>query len=251
MFMKIAHISSMLLSVALLSSGCDSKKPESSAPPPASTGLATTAAPAAKNSAVAAPGAAQKSFPAPNNFDLVPLAVGQWIRLQVSVEGQAPTQTFIRIVGKEGNAFWCEVEQGGPSGGTVMQFLMDEASRNDFKPNSIKRLKLKTPNGVQELSGVALSASSALTEKYISLIGKPKLDKAERGDATVGAGEFKGCYLHEYEQKILGVSMKIKAWNHPAVPINGFVRSEGTANGAKTTTELMEMHMEGAKSAMP
>lgn len=251
--MNISRISPFLLAVAFLSSGCDSKKPEGSAPSAASTSTAalTSAAPAAKSAAPAAPNAAQKSFPSPANFDLVPLAVGQWIRLQVTTEGQAPSQTFIRIVGKEGNAFWCEVEQGGPAGPVVMQFLMDEASRNDFKPNSIKRLRLKTPAGVQELSGAALSASSALTEKYITLIGKPKLDKAERGDASVGAGDFKGCYIHEYDQKIIGVSLKIKSWNHPAVPINGFVRSEGMANGAKTTTELMEMHMDGAKSAMP
>lgn len=249
--MKIARTSFIFLSVALFISGCDSKKPEGAAPPPASTGSGTTTSPAAKNSAPATTGAAQKSYPAPTDFNLVPLAVGQWIRLQVTIEGQAPTQTFIRIVGKEGNAFWCEVEQGAPTGTTVMQFLMDEASRDDFKPNSIKKLKLKTPNGVQELTGAALSASSALTDKYIHLIGKPKLDKAERGDVTVSAGEFKGCYLHPYDQQILGVSMKIKSWNHPAVPINGFVRSEGTANGAKTTTELMEMHLDGAKSAMP
>ncbi|MBK8259393.1 MAG: hypothetical protein IPK82_42900 [Polyangiaceae bacterium] len=236
--------------LALSLAGCGSKEPSGSpattAAPgakPAPTGVSTGASPGAS------PGA--KSYPAPTNFDLIPLAVGQWIRLLVKTAGEPPMPTVIKIVGKEGNAFWCEIEQDAPSGKTVLQFLMDESGRNDFKSTSIKRLKIKAGNGaVQELSGAALAASGALTDKFIQLIGKPKVDNAQRADATVAAGEFKGCYLHEYDQKILGISMKIKSWNHPAVPINGFVRSEGTANGKPTTTELVEMHLDGAKSAL-
>jgi hypothetical protein len=90
-----------------------------------------------------------------------------------------------------------------------------------------------------------------VTDAYVSLLGKPNLDKADRADATVKAGEFKGCYVHDIDQNVMGIGMKVKSWNHPAVPINAFVRSEGTANGSNTTTELVEMHMEGAKSALP
>lgn len=240
-----------LLVFAVAALGCESKKPDGASPPPANNAT-STASPGAGAKATTAPASDKKSYPSPNDFNLVPLAVGQWIRLAINTEGQPPSQTFIRIIGKEGNAFWCEIEQNMPSGTTVIQFLMDEASRNDFKPNSIKKLKLSVNKGpVQELTGPALAASGAMTEKYLRMIGKPDLSKAARGDATVGAGEFKGCYQHEYDETILGVTMKIKSWNHPAVPINGLVRSEGTADGKKTTTELIEMHLDGAKSALP
>lgn len=243
-------IATLTLTLALAVAACGSKEPSGSpattAAPgskPAPTGASTNA------STSASPGA--KSYPAPTNFDLVPLAVGQWIRLLVKTAGEPPMPTVIRIVGKEGTAFWCEIEQDAPSGKTVLQFLMEENARSDFKSNSIKKLKIKVGNGaVQELSGATLAASGAMTDRFIQLIGKPKVDGAQRADATVQAGEFKGCYLHDYDQKILGISMKIKSWNHPAVPINGFVRSEGTANGKQTTTELVEMHMDGAKSAL-
>lgn len=242
--------SSVLLVSALAAFGCESKKPDGASPTPATTSAPDATTAAAKPTS--APAAEKKSYPAPSDFNLVPMAVGQWIRLVVKTDGQPPAQTFIRIVGKEGDAFWCEIEQNTPTGTTVIQFLMDEAARNDFKPNSIKKLKLRVNTGpVQELSGVALAASGALTEKYIRMIGKPNLDKAARSDASVNAGEFKGCYQHEYDESILGVTMKIKSWNHPAVPINGLVRSEGTANGKNTTTELYEMHLEGAKSVLP
>jgi len=230
--------------------GCESKKPEGAAPTPTTSPAPNATTAAAKPTS--APAADKKSYPSPNDFNLVPLAVGQWIRLAITTEGQPPSQTFIRIVGKEGDAFWCEIEQNMPTGTTVIQFLMDEASRNDFKPNSIKKLKISVNKGPwQELTGPALAASGAMTEKYLRMIGKPNLDKAARGDATVGAGEFKGCYLHPYDETILGVTMKMQSWNHPAVPINGLVRSEGTASGKKTTTELLEMHLEGAKSVVP
>jgi hypothetical protein len=154
-------------------------------------------------------------------------------------------------VGKEGDAFWYEIEANTPNGTTVVQILMVDASRLNFSKGAIKKMKLKVGLGpVQEFSGIALAAASAAVDSYISLIGKPNLDKAERADATVQAGEFKGCYVHDVDQNIMGISMKAKSWSHPAVPINGFVRSEGTTNGAATTTELYEMHMDGAKSAI-
>ena len=228
--------------------GCESKKPEGAAPSPAASGASATPGSTTKTGG----DTSRKSFPSPEKFDIVPLAVGQWIRLLITTPGQPPSQTFIRIVGKEGDAFWYEIETNTPSGTTIIQFLMEDAARTSFSKNAIKKMRMKAGLGpVQEFSGPALAAASAITDNYVTLIGKPNLDKAQRADATVKAGEFKGCYVHEFEQNILGVAMKVKSWNHPAVPINGFVRSESKANGNDTSTELVEMHLEGAKSSLP
>ena len=245
--MLLTRSSTALLVLALVASGCESKKPDGAAPAPPNT----TPEAATNTKTTSAPESGKKSYPAPEKFEVVPLAVGQWVRMLVTTAGQPPAQTYVRIVGKEGDAFWYEIESNTPAGTTVVQFLMDEASRTNFSKSAIKKMKMRigtTP--VQEFSGPTLAAVSAVTDNYISLIGKPNLDKAERADASVSAGEFKGCYVHEIEQNIMGTSMKVKSWNHPAVPINGFVRSEGTSNGAKTTTELFEMHLDGAKSAL-
>jgi hypothetical protein len=245
--MLVTRSSTALLVLALAAFGCESKKPDGAAPASNSTNATPEAAAKSTN----APAAAKKSYPAPEKFDVAPLAVGQWIRLLVTTEGQPPGQTFVRIVGKEGDAFWYEIESNTPTGTTIVQLLMDDASRGTFSKSAIKKIKMKVGTGpVQEFSGPTMIAVSAIVDNYTSLLGKPNLDKAERADASVNAGEFKGCYVHEIDQNIMGISMKIKSWNHPAVPINGFVRSEGTANGNKTTTELFEMHMEGAKSKL-
>lgn len=246
--MLVTRSSTALLVLALATLGCESKKPDGAAPAPAANPNATAEAAAKSTNA---PATGKKSYPAPDKFDIVPLAVGQWVRMAVTTEGQPPSQTFIRIVGKEGDAFWYEIESNTPTGTTIIQFLMDEASRSNFSKGAIKKIKMKMGAGpVQEFSGPTLAAVSALTDNYASLIGKPNVDKAERAEVTVNAGEFKGCYVHEIDQNIMGMSMKLKSWNHPAVPINGFVRSEGMANGSKTTTELHEMHLEGAKSKL-
>ncbi len=244
--MLLTRSSIALLILALAACGCETKAPgDGPVTPPENPA-------AKKNPETAAKAAAAKnSFPAAAKFDVVPLAVGQWIRMLVTTKGQPPAQTFVRIVGKEGDAFWYEIESNTPNGTTVVQFLMDEASRANFSKGAIKKMKMKVGLGpVQEFSGATLTAVSAVMDSYVSLIGKPNLDKADRADLTVNAGEFKGCYVHEIDQNVMGISMKVKSWNHPAVPINGFVRSEGVANGSPTTTELFEMHMDGAKSAL-
>lgn len=246
--MLVTRYSTALLVVALAASACETKQPGDGPPtPPANPTANTAPQTTAKNAGTAA----KNTFAAAAKFDIVPLAVGQWLRMLVTTKGQPPAQTFVRIVGKEGDAFWYEIESNTPNGTTVVQFLMDEASRANFSKGAIKKMKMKVGLGpVQEFSGATLAAASAVTDSYVSLIGKPNLDKAERADVTVTAGEFKGCYVHEIEQSVMGISMKVKSWNHPAVPINGFVRSEGVTNGIPTATELYEMHMDGAKSAL-
>jgi len=247
--MLVTRFSPALLVLAFAAFGCESKKPDGAAPPPSAN--APNANPEAAAKTTNAPETGKKSFPASDKFDLPALAVGQWVRMLVTTAGQPPAQTFVRIVGKEGDAFWYEIESNTPTGTTIVQFLMDEASRTNFSKGAIKKMKMRVGTGpVQEFSGPTLAAVSAVTDNYISLIGKPNLDKAERADATVNAGEFKGCYVHEIEQNIMGMSMKVKSWNHPAVPINGFVRSESITDGNKVTTELYEMHLDGAKSTL-
>lgn len=239
-----------ILTLALSVFGCESKKPDAGAPAPASNpapGATTATAAGTPNTQ----SAGKKSFASPDKFEIAPAAVGQWVRMLVKTAGQPPAQTYVRIVGKEGDLFWYEIESNTPNGTTVIQFLIEDATKSGFSKGSIKKMRMKAGTApVQEFSGVAMTAISAMTENYIHLIGKPNLDNASRGDATVNAGEFKGCYIHEIDQNILGMSTKLKSWNHPAVPINGFVRSEGTVNGTTTSTELFEMHMDGAKSAL-
>jgi hypothetical protein len=227
-----------LLLVALVALGCDGKKSEGSAP----------AGPAATE-AKAKP--APKEYPSPAAFELKPLAVGQWLRMVVKTTAQPPAQTFVRVVGKEGDAFWLEIEANTPTGTTVVQLLVDEGARKNFQKSAIKKLRIKQGLApVEEFVGPAITAAASAVDTHAALLAQPSQEKAERADAAVPAGTFKGCYVHDVDAEANGAAGKTKTWSHPAVPIVGFVRSEGSAGGRAVVTELLEMHDEGAKSTL-
>lgn len=99
------------------------------------------------------------------------------------------------------------------------------------------------------VSGALLqSAAASLTGRlYQKLFADPS--SAPRGGATSPAGTFHGCFVYDAQRDVLGKKISMKTYGHPAVPISGFVRSEGTTNGKKITIELTESGITGAKSS--
>lgn len=233
------------LLLALVALGCQGKQ-ESQAQGQAPQTTAPEATPTPKK-----PARPVKEYPAPEAFTLAPLAVGQWIRLSVEPKGAPPSQFFVRIVGKEGPAFWYEIEANTPNGTTVVQVLMEESAQKSLDKGAIRKLRIKTGTAaVKEYTGPTIPTAGSVVDEYLGILGTPDLDKAERADLTVYAGVFKGCFVRDVERTTLDMPTKEKTWRHPAVPITGFVRSEGTMNGVSVVQELLELHESGAKSAM-
>lgn len=235
-----------LLLLALVALGCEGKQPEKVDP-----SAQTPTTPEAKPQQAKPTKPPPKEFEAPAGWELKPLAVGQWIRLVVRTEAEPPAQTFLRVVGRESDGFWLEIESNTPNGTTVLQLLMDESARKDFKASSLKKLRVKAGQApLQEYSGPMIAMVGSVVEAQVGLFGQPDPAKAQREDRAVAAGTFKGCFVHEVEGNVLGATTKTKSWNHPAVPIVGFVRSEGTVGVKKVVTELLEIHEDGAQSAI-
>jgi hypothetical protein len=229
-------LSSLL--VALVALGCQGKQ---EAPP-------QDQAPQTKT---AEPKKAAKEYPAPESFTLAPVAVGQWIRFSVEPKGAPPSQIFVRVVGKEGPAFWYEVESNTPNGTKVVQVLMEESAQKSRDKGAIQKLRIKADMGpVQEYAGPTLAAAKSVVDEYIEILGHPDPAKAGRADQTVTAGTFKGCFVQDVESPGSDLVTKEKTWRHPAVPITGFVRSEVVVNGRSVVQELLEVHETGAKSAL-
>lgn len=244
--MRTPMLVSLVLAVTLAGCGGGEEKGGAKAGP--SAGGPSAAAPASAGAGAAG----AKEFPAPSAWELRPLAVGQWIRVRMTVQGDPPTDLQFKIVGKEGNAFWYEVESSSAKGSSVIQVLLDEGIRRGYQPGStIKKARVKAPGApVQELSGPTLAMASKVVDDQIGLLGPPDLAKSPRADATTPVGTFRGCFVREDNKTVYGVSMKMKTWYHPEVPVMGFVRAEGQSGGKPTTMELLEVHETGAKSAM-
>ncbi|MDI1481390.1 hypothetical protein [Polyangium sp. y55x31] len=192
-------------------------------------------------------------YPAAEAFTQKPLAVGQWIRVAVETKGAPPSQVFVRIVDKEGEAFLYEIESNTPSGTTISQFLVENAASKGFDKSAIRKMRTKQDTGpVQEQTAKeAIVKAAEGVEEFATILNPPDFTKAERKEAKVTAGLFQGCFVYEAEHDQGGVKMKETVFRHPVVPITGFVRSEGTrGSGAAVTKELLEMHETGARSAL-
>jgi len=234
------------LLLALVALGCQGKQDTKPADPTPEASAQANTPTQKKKSAKPVP-----EYPAPEAWSLKPLAVGQWIRLAVKSVGTPPSQIFVRIVGQEGDAFWYEIESNTPNGTAIVQFLLEGAGQARFDKSKIRKIRTKPSGGaVQEYTGPMMTMASDVVEEYAAILGQPDATKAERADTTVSAGVFKGCYVHEVGSTYRGQTAKEKTHRHPAVPISGFVRSEGTLDDRPVQRELLEMHETGAKSAM-
>jgi hypothetical protein len=197
----------------------------------------------------AAPAPEPRSFPAPASATQRPLAVGQWARLRLVRPAEPPSRVTFRVTGKEGDAHWIEVESNSARGTVVIGALLGEEARRGLTRSAVRKLKMKRGDGAsEELTGPAIDAAYPLVEEHLGAIGQPDVAEAERADVNVPAGSFAGCYLRSIERAGTDPGTKTRIWTHPAVPIIGFARAEGTA-GKRFTMELVEMGEEGAKSA--
>lgn len=243
--MTRTSIRSLSLLFALVALGCQNKQEPAQEAPEVK---ASTTKPQEKKGARPAP-----TYPAAEAFTRKPLAVGQWIRVAVEMKGAPPSQVFVRIVDKDGEALWFEIESNTPSGTTVSQFLVENAASKGFDKSAIRKMRTKLDNGpVQEQTAPeAIVKAAEGVEEFVTILNPPDFTKAERKDAKVTAGLFQGCFVYEAEHEQGGVKMKETVFRHPVVPITGFVRSEGTRDsGAAVTKELLEMHETGARSAL-
>ncbi|MDC3961175.1 hypothetical protein [Polyangium jinanense] len=242
---------SLSLLFALVALGCQNKQesPEKAPAQEAPETKPSTTKPREKRAARPV-----QEYPAAESFALKPLAVGQWIRFAVESKGVPPSQVFVRIVGKEGEAFWYEIEANTPTGTTISQFLVENAASKGFDKNAIRKMRTKADTGpVQEQTeprDAILKAAESVEEFAAILNPPPDFAKVERKEAKVTAGLFQGCFVYEAEHEEGGVKTKETVFRHPAVPITGFVRSEGTRGSAAVTKELLELHESGARSAL-
>jgi hypothetical protein len=223
------------LSLALLAlalSGCGKAKEEPTPGPSA-----------------AAPAPEPRSFDAPASPAPRPLAVGQWARLRLVRPAEPPSRVTFRVTGKEGDAHWVEVESNTPRGTVVIGALVGEEARKGLTRSAVRKVKIMRGEGAsEELTGPAIDAAYPLVEEHLGAIGQPDVGESERADVKVPAGAFAGCYLRSIERAGTDPGTKTKIWTHPAVPVIGFARAEGTA-GKRFTMELLEMGEDGAKSA--
>jgi hypothetical protein len=212
-------------------------------------GCAPSVNPAAKadiDRRIAALGPPTQIFPSPTGFAPLPFQTGQWITDKLVDENGRPSLLTYKVIGEDAGAFWLETSTESYSGRTMMKMLLAVSNRMDPNSIDIRTVAIKDANGhVTNFDGPMLalmrgSLKGVLSTLVVSWQGLPQ------EDATVPAGTFTGCFKTRTDASWGPWHSSSTAWSHPAVPLNGLVKSQGIDR--PTTIELIAFGLSGAVS---
>lgn len=191
----------------------------------------------------------KKSYPILELFVPRPLAVGQWTQMKlVSDKGQPSIHTY-KIVGESSGAYWFEIVNEEYSGKTITKILLFIGDRKNPDTIEVRQVKMKNPDGsVNVFEGSMLSLMQTRWKELVNLLSI-KWEGQEREDVSAMAGKFAGCFKVRSEANFGPFHAASISWSHPAVPINGLVKTTGIDHLA--TMELVAFGEKGAVSEIP
>jgi hypothetical protein len=187
-----------------------------------------------------------ESYPSSDATQPMPLAVGQWVDMKMLDAKQRPGFLSYKIVGQEGDAFWIETTFLSYTGKMESRMLVNLGDRTDPKAIEVKSFTLRQNGKLQEYPSGLLGIMKSVWKPFVSGLIIRWVD-LPRDDAAVPAGSFAGCYKRRATVTFGPYDQTSDSWEHPAVPINGLVRSVGVDK--PTSIELVAFGMTGATSA--
>lgn len=185
------------------------------------------------------------SYAVSESIEPPPLAVGQWIELKVVDEKKRPGVMTYKIVGQQGDAFWVETATTTYRGKQESRMLINFGDRKNPETFDVQAFSLRNNGKITDYPPNMLGVLRSVWKPLLSNL-VVQWNDAPREDARVIAGEFAGCYKRRVQAQVAWVHQTTEAWGHPAVPINGLVRSQGLER--PTSIELVAFGLEGATS---
>ena len=178
----------------------------------------------------------------------MPYKVGQYVVTgMISPSGHSVSK--MAIVGKEQKGWIIETHSLTQSSESTTQMLVSGMEKV-YETGSIDDLdiiwvKIK-PQGepVQTIEGPMLTLTKGLYKKALAGLEVRTTMSTESGTVRVPAGKFEGTLKSSSEVSFLGKKYLSDAWFHPAVPINGMVKS--VSKNGDTVIELLDFGVFGA-----
>ncbi len=195
---------------------------------------------------VAALAPSTRAFPAPTTAEPPPLAAGQWITVKQTDQDGRPSFNTFKIVGMQDGAYWYEVSMDSYYGHTAVRMLLAVGDRRDPATFDVRAYFIKDAEGrVQEMPAATLGM---VRSTYQSMLDQLVIrwDQLPQEDVTVVAGSFSMSFKGRSTVSMAGMSATSDVWYHPAVPVNGLVKSIGVDR--PSTLELIDFGLEGARS---
>jgi hypothetical protein len=191
-----------------------------------------------------------QTFPAPATPQPLPLAVGQWVQYKMIDDKGQPAFFTMKVVDELQGAYWLEYLNETYTGRTVTKMHLYLGDRTSLDAIDIRAVKMKDPKGnINEMPPEVLNLMKSTWRDLLSMLvitwqGLPQ------EDARVPAGVFSQCYKAHTQASWGPFKSESLTWAHPAVPINGLVRSQAT--DGKSGMELVAFGEKGGgKSEIP
>jgi hypothetical protein len=188
--------------------------------------------------------------PQPGTVAPMPLATGQWAQYRVKLKDGEQELRTVKILEKEGDAFWYEVVEDTYHGRTVERLLVSFGNDKEHPHVELLALKRKDPEGhIMQVPRRTLSLPTVTYDTYRSQLATfiaPWPPSSPQGSTVVPAGRFEGCRYDTSTFKTRRQERVIESWWHPAVPLSGFVRLQDSSGSI--ANELVAYGTSGARS---
>lgn len=198
---------------------------------------------------VASLATSEEIVPAPEANTLMPLAAGQWIEQHMVDDEGRHSFVKTKVLSQEGSNFWIEVETQSYYGTTALKLLLGIGNRNDPTTVTVHDYWLMDDQGtVTQYPPALLSVLQSTMKEFLTQLVIAR-EPAGQGDTTVPAGGFAQAYKARVETSLGTSTFTADVWWHPAVPINGQVKTVGVSNS--TASALVAYGTTGASSVFP
>lgn len=174
---------------------------------------------------------------------------GQYVEEENLTKGKRDSINRTLIVGKEKGGWIIESsstdKKGKKSISQVLFLGMDEAVKNGNASGvSIGWMKMIDDDGnIQVLEGEQLMFYNMFSKETLESLVTDITTFTDGGSVSVPAGNFSGTNKVLASIKILGMKIETESWYHPAVPVNGMVKSRST--DGKTESRLISFGFDG------
>lgn len=176
-------------------------------------------------------------------------APGQYVVVGQLSKGKRDSVTTTLVVGKVGNGWVIEnvsIDKSGKE--SVMQMLLGnyDAAMKTGDASQIELVWIKTlekDGSVTKTEGQSLMVMKALMKSAYEKMIVNISEYVDGGSVQVPAGTFAGTTVVTAKTKILGKTIETESWFHPAVPVNGMVKSRSKDD--KSVSELIGFGFNG------
>lgn len=191
-----------------------------------------------------------KAYPAAAKFQKpMAWAPGQYVVVGQLAKGKRDSVTKTLVVRKESGGWVIEnssVDKAGKE--SVMQMCLGnyDAAMKSGDGSMIELVWIKTlekDGSVSTTEGPALAMMKTMMKSSYEKMVVSLSEYVEGGAVQVPAGSFSGTNVVTAKTKVMGFNIETESWFHPAVPVNGMVKSRTTDD--KSFSELISFGFDG------